>query len=123
MTFEAPPDDRTAEKPASPFWSPDFPFKPRSSPIFYGWFIVVAATIGMVFTIPGQTMGFSVFTDILIEELGLSRLQLSTAYLVGTVAERLFAPHPRTTLRPDSAPVVWRSTPRLPPALFSFTWP
>jgi MFS family permease len=46
---------------------------------------VVAATIGMIFTIPGQTMGFSVFTDILIEELGLSRLQLSTAYLVGTV--------------------------------------
>ena len=39
----------------------------------------------MVFTIPGQTMGFSVFTDILIDELGLTRLELSTAYLVGTV--------------------------------------
>jgi len=30
-------------------------------------------------------MGFSVFTDILIEKLGLSRVQLSTAYCVGTV--------------------------------------
>jgi len=69
----------------SRFWSPNFPFRPASSRVFYGWFIVVAATIGMIFTIPGQTMGFSVFTDILIDELGLSRLQLSTAYLVGTV--------------------------------------
>ena len=85
MIAETPPDaENTAQRP-SKFWSPDFPFKPRSSPVFYGWFIVVAATIGMIFTIPGQTMGFSVFTDILIEELGLSRLQLSTAYLVGTV--------------------------------------
>ena len=47
--------------------------------------IVVVATIGIVFSIPGQTMGFSVFTDILIEELGLTRVQLSTAYCVGTV--------------------------------------
>ncbi|RKX30082.1 MAG: MFS transporter [Verrucomicrobia bacterium] len=70
---------------AHKFWAPDFPFRPGSRPFFYGWVIVAAATIGMVFTIPGQTMGFSVFTDTLIEELRLTRLQLSTAYLVGTV--------------------------------------
>jgi sugar phosphate permease len=47
--------------------------------------IVVVATVGIVFSIPGQTMGFSVFTDILMDELGLTRVQLSTAYCVGTV--------------------------------------
>ena len=31
-------------------------------------------------------MGFSVFTDILIKELGLNRVELSLAYCLGTVA-------------------------------------
>ncbi|MDF1825076.1 MAG: MFS transporter [Verrucomicrobiales bacterium] len=68
-----------------PAWSPDFPISPRRAPFFYGWIIVAVATLGIVFSIPGQTMGFSVFTDILIRELGLSRVELSTAYCVGTV--------------------------------------
>lgn len=68
-----------------PLWSPDFPISPRRFPFFYGWIIVAVATLGIVFSIPGQTMGFSVFTDILIHELGLSRVELSTAYCVGTV--------------------------------------
>jgi hypothetical protein len=34
-------------------------------------------------SIPGQTMGVSVFTDILIEKLGISRLNLSLTYMVG----------------------------------------
>ncbi len=66
-------------------WAPDFPFAPSKVPVFYGWIIVFAASVGTVFSIPGQTMGFSVFTEILIEELGLSRVQLSTAYCIGTV--------------------------------------
>ena len=37
-------------------------------------------------------MGFSVFTDILIVELGLSRVELSTAYCVGTVLSGLTLP-------------------------------
>ena len=37
-------------------------------------------------------MGFSVFTDVLIEELGLSRVQLSLAYCLGTVASGLTLP-------------------------------
>lgn len=66
-------------------WHPDRPFRPRSQPFFYGWWIVVVSTVGMLFSIPGQTMGFSVFTEILMEELGLSRVALSAAYCVGTV--------------------------------------
>lgn len=73
-------------------WRPDTPFAPREWRFFYGWAIVLGATIGTVFSIPGQTMGFSVFTEILMEELGLSRVQLSSAYFVGTVASGLTLP-------------------------------
>lgn len=65
--------------------SNDFPFSPRKFPFFYGWVVVAAATVGMYASIPGQTMGVSVFTDSLMEALGLTRLQLSTAYLWGTI--------------------------------------
>lgn len=66
-------------------WSPKVPFDPATWPFFYGWVIVVVATVGIIFSIPGQTMGFSVFTDILMRELGLTRVELSLAYCVGTV--------------------------------------
>lgn len=46
----------------------------------------------MLFSIPGQTMGFSVFTEILMEDLGLSRVALSAAYFVGTVGSGLTLP-------------------------------
>ena len=41
-------------------------------------------------SIPGQTVGVSVFTDYLIEALGLSRNAISMAYLVGTVGSAFF---------------------------------
>lgn len=53
---------------------------------------MVVATIGMLFSIPGQTMGFSVFTEILMEELGLSRVALSAAYCIGTVGSGVTLP-------------------------------
>ena len=73
-------------------WGVRTPFAPSRLPFFYGWVIVFAATIGSIFSIPGQTMGFSVFTDVLIDELGLSRVQLSLAYCLGTVASGLTLP-------------------------------
>lgn len=75
------------------WWNdPRVPFDPARCPFFYGWVIVAAATMGIVFSIPGQTMGFSVFTNILIRELGLTRVQLSAAYCVGTVMSGLTLP-------------------------------
>ncbi|MEC5125508.1 MFS transporter [Verrucomicrobiales bacterium BCK34] len=53
---------------------------------------MIASTLGMLFSIPGQTMGFSVFTEILMEDLGLSRVALSAAYFVGTVCSGLTLP-------------------------------
>ena len=76
----------------SGWMQPDFPWQPSRFPFFYGWVIVFGATIGTLFTIPGQTMGFSVFTDILMEELGLSRVALSLAYCIGTVASGFMLP-------------------------------
>jgi MFS family permease len=71
---------------------PDRPFAPRRLPFFYGWWIVVVATLGVLMSIPGQTMGVSVFTDDLLRVTGLSRLGLSNAYLVGTIVAGLSLP-------------------------------
>jgi len=70
----------------------DLPFAPRRFPFFYGWWIVVVSTLGVLFSIPGQTMGVSVFTDDLLIATGLSRVQLANAYLAGTVASGLSLP-------------------------------
>lgn len=63
----------------------DIPFAPSKFRVFYGWVILIFGTLGVLFSIPGQTMGISVFTDYLINELKLSRDALSTAYMLGTI--------------------------------------
>lgn len=68
----------------------DWPFDIRRLPFFYGWVIWLFSTLGFLFSIPGQTMGMAVFTDHLIDALGLSRTQLSLAYLLGTVGSSFF---------------------------------
>ena len=45
--------------------------------------------MGIIFSIPGQTMGVSVYTDHLIENLHLTRIQISTAYMIGTLSSSL----------------------------------
>lgn len=62
------------------------------SPIFFGWFVVVAATIGMAMTIPGQTAGLALFIDSFIAELGISRATISLTYTIATVAGALALP-------------------------------
>ncbi|WP_299485097.1 MFS transporter [Acaryochloris sp. IP29b_bin.137] len=75
-----------------PLLHPHWPFDPGKLPFFYGWAILAACTIGIIMSIPGQTMGVSVFTDYLIQATGVSRLQLSNAYLIGTVTSGLLLP-------------------------------
>lgn len=53
---------------------------------FYGWRIVAMCAITLGMTAPGQTVGVSVFIDPMIDGLGLTRSQLSVAYLIGTLA-------------------------------------
>jgi len=62
------------------------------SPVFFGWFIVLAGTVGVMMTIPGQTTGVSIFIDHLIVDLGLTRSGISTLYLLGTLGGSLVLP-------------------------------
>jgi len=64
----------------------NFPFSPKKSPVFYGWIILIVATVGVLVSAPGQTMGVSTFTDYLLENIGINRDQLSMAYMIGTIA-------------------------------------
>ncbi len=68
---------------------PYIPFNPAKSPFYYGWVIIVVGTIGLLMSIPGQTMGLSTFTDALIEALNISRDTLSFAYMIGTISSSL----------------------------------
>lgn len=62
---------------------------PVKSPFFYGYVILIIGTIGIWFSIPGQTVGVSVFTDPVKDALGLSRNQFSNAYMIGTICSSL----------------------------------
>lgn len=59
---------------------------------FSGWRILALASITAALTGPGQTIGVSVFVDHLIADLGISRSQIATAYLVGTLVAALGLP-------------------------------
>ncbi len=67
----------------------NIPFAPSRFPFFYGWIILAAGTIGVLMSIPGQTMGVSVFTENLLADLDIDRNYLSLAYLIGTVGSGL----------------------------------
>ncbi|MDG2196906.1 MAG: MFS transporter [SAR324 cluster bacterium] len=77
----------------SRFFKPSFPFEPKKFPFFYGWWILVVATFGMLASIPGQTIGVGVFTEHLLDVSNLSRLDLSIAYMFGTAGSSLLIPY------------------------------
>ncbi len=62
------------------------PFDPAKFPFFYGYIIFICAAFGMIMSGPGQTIGVAAFTDSLVENLKISRFQLSLAYMIGTIA-------------------------------------
>jgi MFS transporter, OFA family, oxalate/formate antiporter len=62
------------------------------SPVYYGWIIVAAATMGMIMTSPGQTYSVSIFIEHFIRDLGLSRSLVSTLYTLGTLGASLTLP-------------------------------
>ena len=63
-----------------------------TSPVYYGWFILAAAGIGMVATSPGQTYSVSIFIEHFISDLGLSRSLVSTLYTLGTLTASFALP-------------------------------
>ena len=74
---------------SSLFFEPNFPFTPSKVPFFYGWIILIFTTLGTVASIPGQTMGVGVFTDYLINNTSLNRMQISLSYMIGTILSSL----------------------------------
>ena len=58
----------------------------RHTPSRRAWIVLVVATITAGLTGPGQTIGVSVFIDHFVDDLSLSRSQVSAAYLIGTLA-------------------------------------
>lgn len=57
--------------------------------IFYGWIIVIIASLGAFFSGPGQTYSISVFIDSYIQEFGRSRTTISTLYSLATLTSGL----------------------------------
>jgi MFS family permease len=53
---------------------------------------MAASTFGMLASIPGQTMGVGVFSEYLISMTGLNRIELSFAYMMGTILSSLLLP-------------------------------
>jgi len=63
--------------------------KPEKSPFFYGYVVLIVGTLGIFCSIPGQTIGVSLFTDPVKDALGLTRNQFSNAYMIGTIISSL----------------------------------
>lgn len=63
---------------------------PNKFPFFYGYVVVLVGSIGVLASIPGQTVGVSIFTDPVKDALGLSRNQFSNAYMIGTLLSAFF---------------------------------
>ena len=65
---------------------------PKNFPFYYGWFLLPFASLGVIMSLPGQTAGFSAFTEPLLNISGISRTALSTAYLIGTITSGFILP-------------------------------
>ncbi|APY12314.1 MFS transporter [Seonamhaeicola sp. S2-3] len=63
---------------------------PAKSPVFYGYIVLFFGSLGVLASIPGQTVGVSVFTDPVKDALGLTRNEFSNAYMFGTFLSSFF---------------------------------
>lgn len=62
------------------------------TPFFYGWVVLLAGSLGLVMTTPGQTLAVSVFLDGIIADLDISRTTVSLMYTLATLAGSLALP-------------------------------
>ncbi len=59
------------------------------SPVYYGWIVLIVATLGVIATAPGQSFTVSLFIDSFIEDFGLSRTAVSALFSGGTFVASL----------------------------------
>ena len=60
--------------------------------VFYGWMMVFVAAMGLFASGPGQSHTFSVFNQLIAEDLGLSLTDVSWAYGIATTAAAFALP-------------------------------
>ncbi|MBW6466571.1 MAG: MFS transporter [Brevefilum sp.] len=65
----------------------------KDFPVYYGWMIMAAGTLGMIMTSPGQTYTESIFIESLITDLSFSRSMVSTLYSIGTLVGGFSLPY------------------------------
>ena len=53
--------------------------------MFYGWMILAVATLAMFSSGPGQSHTFSIFVDLIAEDLGISTTSIASAYAFATL--------------------------------------
>lgn len=57
---------------------------------YYGWIVLVLASLAMVGTLPGRTQGLGLVTEPLLQNLGISRVAFAQINLVATLIGSLF---------------------------------
>src|SRR6266481_5952619 len=63
----------------------------RSTRVFYGWWIVVAAFLNLFFAVGIIFYGFPVFYPAFVESLGFTRAQVTQGFLAGAMIDRIGA--------------------------------
>lgn len=62
------------------------------TPFFYGWLVLAATTLTTMATLPGQTVGISVFLDGIIDDMDTTRSVVASLYTGATLAGSLVLP-------------------------------
>jgi MFS family permease len=90
--IEDPPVTTETPLPLHPNTSPVPVVRRRPQGRLWWWGVVVGAGVVSALTAPGQTAGLSPLVDPLINTLDVTRTEISTAYLVGTLVGALALP-------------------------------
>ena len=64
----------------------------NATPFYFGWLILIAGTLGIVMMGPSQTFTVGLFTDSFVNDLGISRSNLSLIYGVATLGASFLIP-------------------------------
>ena len=66
-----------------------FLFSPANIPVFYGWIALACGIIGVLISVPGQTMGLSVFKEDLVNNYRVQDTTFTFSYMIGTIMSGL----------------------------------
>ncbi|MDR0418542.1 MAG: MFS transporter [Puniceicoccales bacterium] len=76
----------------SKIFAPNFPFSPKHVPFFYGLVMFFVTICSRMVSIPGHSVGLCPFTEVLIENLQISRVHFSNLFFFATLLSTLLLP-------------------------------